>query len=90
MILTEVLTKELDNYVSSYKNEIKEAKEEWTEIVNDLYSKEIKEGLSQTRAIGIINEFIEDDSIIVGASGSLPGDLQRMWRPTKPETYHME
>ncbi|KYD17183.1 hypothetical protein B4168_1583 [Anoxybacillus flavithermus] len=46
--------------------------------------------LTQTGVIGVINELIDEDAIIVGASGSLPGDLQRMWVSRKPNTYHME
>lgn len=53
--------------------------------------KEFLDGcLTQTKALGILDEMLEDDAVIVGASGSLPGDLQRVWRPKKPETYHME
>ena len=33
---------------------------------------------------------IDPDAIIIGSSGSLPGDLQRMWESKKPNTYHME
>jgi len=46
--------------------------------------------LTQTRVLGILNEMLEDDAIVVGASGSLPGDMQRVWRAKKPNTYHME
>lgn len=46
--------------------------------------------LTQTAVIGQINQLIDEDAIIVGASGSLPGDLQRMWETRKPNTYHME
>ncbi|WP_105619276.1 3D-(3,5/4)-trihydroxycyclohexane-1,2-dione acylhydrolase (decyclizing) [Vallitalea okinawensis] len=46
--------------------------------------------LTQTRALGILDENLPEDGIIVGASGSLPGDLQRVWCPKKPNTYHME
>ncbi|PHD20173.1 3D-(3,5/4)-trihydroxycyclohexane-1,2-dione acylhydrolase (decyclizing) [Bacillus wiedmannii] len=46
--------------------------------------------LTQTAVIGQINTLLEEDAIIVGAAGSLPGDLQRMWKPRKPNTYHME
>ena len=28
--------------------------------------------------------------MVVAASGSLPGDLQRVWRPRAEDTYHME
>lgn len=46
--------------------------------------------LTQTEVIGQINELIEPDAIIIGSSGSLPGDLQRMWESKRPNTYHME
>ena len=46
--------------------------------------------LTQTRVLGILDQELEKDAIIVGASGSLPGDLQRVWRPKTPNTYHME
>ncbi|PHF15183.1 3D-(3,5/4)-trihydroxycyclohexane-1,2-dione acylhydrolase (decyclizing) [Bacillus wiedmannii] len=46
--------------------------------------------LTQTAVIGQINTLLDEDAIIVGAAGSLPGDLQRMWEPRKPNTYHME
>ncbi|MEK3888163.1 3D-(3,5/4)-trihydroxycyclohexane-1,2-dione acylhydrolase (decyclizing) [Bacillus sp. FSL K6-3431] len=46
--------------------------------------------LTQTGVIGKVNELLADDSVIVGSSGSLPGDLQRMWSSKKTNTYHME
>ncbi len=46
--------------------------------------------LTQTAAIGIIRDMIEDDAIVTGASGSLPGDLQRMWTTEVKDSYHME
>ncbi|PFY80023.1 3D-(3,5/4)-trihydroxycyclohexane-1,2-dione acylhydrolase (decyclizing) [Bacillus toyonensis] len=46
--------------------------------------------LTQTAVIGQLNTLLGEDSIIVGAAGSLPGDLQRMWAANKPNTYHME
>lgn len=46
--------------------------------------------LCQTTAIGIIRDSISPDAIIVGASGSLPGCLQRMWETNYPYSYNME
>lgn len=46
--------------------------------------------ICQTTAIAKIREIISDDAIIVGASGSLPGCLQRMWTTDTPYTYNME
>lgn len=46
--------------------------------------------LTQTAALSIIRNLIEPDAIVVGASGSLPGDLQRMWTTDAKDSYHME
>ncbi len=46
--------------------------------------------ITQTEALGIIREEIAKDAIIVGASGSLPGCLQRMWETDAKDSYHME
>lgn len=46
--------------------------------------------LTQTSALCIIRKHIDANAIIVGASGSLPGDLQRMWTTDVKDSYHME
>ena len=46
--------------------------------------------LTQTSAIALIRKTIDPDAIIVGASGSLPGDLQRMWTTDCRDSYQME
>lgn len=46
--------------------------------------------LTQTQVLGELDRMLADDAIVVGASGSLPGDLQRVWRPKEKNTYHME
>lgn len=46
--------------------------------------------LTQSRALGVLNEMLTDKDIIVAASGSLPGDLQRVWRAKGQNTYHVE
>ncbi|MFD0693711.1 3D-(3,5/4)-trihydroxycyclohexane-1,2-dione acylhydrolase (decyclizing) [Paenibacillus sp. GCM10027628] len=46
--------------------------------------------LTQTEVVAMVNQLIADDSIIIAAAGSLPGDLQRMWESRSPNTYHLE
>ncbi len=46
--------------------------------------------LPQTNAVIVINDTISSDSNVITSSGSLPGDLQRIWNPKKPNTYHAE
>ncbi|WP_219834537.1 3D-(3,5/4)-trihydroxycyclohexane-1,2-dione acylhydrolase (decyclizing) [Paenibacillus sp. R14(2021)] len=70
--------------------ELAARKAAWDAEVDRLYALESADGLTQTRALGVINDFISKDDVIVCAAGSLPGDLHRLWRPGKPQTYHME
>lgn len=100
-------------YVSSYKNEIKEAKLSWEKEMKRLssyaydnnfkplieagnegsieeFAKMYGTDITQTAAIAAIRENIDRNAIITGASGSLPGDLQRMWTTDEKDSYHME
>ncbi|WP_201006706.1 3D-(3,5/4)-trihydroxycyclohexane-1,2-dione acylhydrolase (decyclizing) [Pseudomonas cichorii] len=46
--------------------------------------------LTQSAVLGVLNHSLPEDAIIVAAAGSLPGDLQRAWRSTGVDTYHVE
>ena len=70
---------------------------DWTPIINDAnadsakrFAKDVKAGLCQTTVVGAINAWMADEDVAIGAAGSLPGDLQRMWRPRAQDTYNME
>jgi len=81
-----------ENYQTSqpYQKLITEYRKSWQKEVDRLYELTVPEGNCQTHILGVINEFITDDDIIVCAAGSLPGDLHRLWRSKKPKTYHLE
>ncbi len=52
-----------------------------------------REGLpTQTQVIGAINDAAGETGVVVGAAGSAPGDLHRLWRARDPEGkgYHVE
>ncbi len=46
--------------------------------------------ITQVSAIALIRDTIDADAIVVGASGSLPGDLQRMWTTDCKNSYQVE
>src|SRR5699024_9548672 len=46
--------------------------------------------ITQTAAVAKVRELIPADAICVGAAGSLPGDLQRMWTSDSRYSYNME
>lgn len=46
--------------------------------------------LTQSRVLGVLNQSLPKDAVIVAASGSLPGDLQRVWQSRGGNDYHVE
>ena len=45
---------------------------------------------AQTEILGALNETIGPDATVVQAAGSMPGDLQMLWRAEDPKQYHVE
>lgn len=54
------------------------------------YSAALQSCLTQTAVIGELNKMLCKNAVIIGAAGSLPGDLQRMWKAEEIGAYHME
>ena len=82
---------QLEEYQSTWGDRIENEKELWDDEVNRLYSQEIPHSLSQARVLGELNDrLLPQDAIVVSGSGSIPSDMQRVWRTRKKGTYHME
>ncbi|MFP4209635.1 MAG: 3D-(3,5/4)-trihydroxycyclohexane-1,2-dione acylhydrolase (decyclizing) [Alkalispirochaeta sp.] len=87
--LTAALVQE--GYRSGYTDEVESVGTAWNAEVDRLYATDDPAGLSQTRVLGELNEkLLRPGDVVVSASGSLPGDMQRVWRPRERDTYHME
>lgn len=84
------LTDAMRGYRTAYTGEIASAKAQWEAIVDDYVTREAPAGMTQTLALGEINRFMQAGDIAVGSAGSLPGDMQRLWRAGNRDTYHME
>lgn len=72
-------------------------KASWKPIINDAnaksankFAKDLDAGLTQVEVLYAINQMMGKDDVAVGASGSLPGDMQRMWQAKGRDTYNME
>ncbi|MDR1211234.1 MAG: 3D-(3,5/4)-trihydroxycyclohexane-1,2-dione acylhydrolase (decyclizing) [Spirochaetaceae bacterium] len=93
----EALCKALPGYKSGWDSKIKTVKDEWNREVDRLYASEASPGpdgkplLSQARVLGELNDkLLPKDAVIVSGSGSIPSDMQRVWRARVRGTYHME
>jgi 3D-(3,5/4)-trihydroxycyclohexane-1,2-dione acylhydrolase (decyclizing) len=75
---------------SAYQEKIQQYRHTWHAEVEKLYQLTSTAGNCQTQVLGILNQHIDENAIIVCAAGSLPGDLHRLWRCKHPKTYHLE
>jgi 3D-(3,5/4)-trihydroxycyclohexane-1,2-dione acylhydrolase (decyclizing) len=93
----EALSSAVSGYQSQWGGRIKAVRDEWKAEVDRLYHEDAAPGpdgkplLSQARALGELNDrLLPKDAIVVSGSGSIPSDMQRVWRVRTPGTYHME
>ena len=56
----------------------------------DRFAEDMQADLTQTAVLGAINFAIDPEDVAIGSSGSLPGDMQRMWCARGVDTYNME
>lgn len=54
------------------------------------FIKDVGSEFCQTTALGALNAMMDDNDSVIAAAGSLPGDMQRMWRARGADTYNME
>lgn len=69
---------------------VPEVRDHFTQEILNEYSDALGTELAQTTALIAINDSIPKDSIVITSSGSMPGDLQRLWHAEVPDTYHVE
>lgn len=62
----------------------------WEAEVDRIYAIRNTPLTSQGELIGAVNELSKPESIMVCASGSLPGDLHKLWRSRHPKNFHLE
>ena len=73
-----------------YEKEIITLKEAWDKEVDRIFDLNNEPQISQGEVIGIVSNFMEKEDTVVGAAGSLPGDMHKLWRTKNGSQYHME
>lgn len=82
---------QLSGYTSSWGQAIETERSLWKEEVDRLYQEVVPSSLSQARVLGELNDrLLPPSAIVVSGSGSIPSDMQRVWRTRVRGTYHME
>ena len=68
----------------------KELRSQWEELVEPCFQPHDQELPAQTEIFGALNELMGDTDIVINAAGSMPGDLQALWKARSPQQYHLE
>ena len=73
-----------------YSNKVSEFNRSWEAKVSEIYDYRHDNLLSQGEIIGAVNEFADDNDVVLCAAGSLPGDLHKLWRTKSSKSFHLE
>jgi 3D-(3,5/4)-trihydroxycyclohexane-1,2-dione acylhydrolase (decyclizing) len=75
-----------ERYVASYQ----EHRDVWNAEVDRAFHLGLAPLPAQTEVLGALYDVLDPRDVIVQAAGSLPGDLQLLWRATDPKAYNVE
>ncbi|GAA4102374.1 3D-(3,5/4)-trihydroxycyclohexane-1,2-dione acylhydrolase (decyclizing) [Actinomadura miaoliensis] len=64
--------------------------EDWRRTTEECYHRGHGPLPAQTEILGALNELADDRDVVINAAGSMPGDLQMLWRARDPKAYHVE
>ena len=75
---------------SEYRQAVVARTSAWSAEVDRLIAPRDVAPLAQAEVVGAVNQAANPADVVVGAAGSLPGDLHKLWRAQRPNTYHVE
>ena len=76
---------------SGYISKYTVAKEKWLKDLEKITAPSLMNSLpSDSQVIGAVNRSVPENTIVIGAAGSMPGELHKLWKVLDQNTYHME
>jgi 3D-(3,5/4)-trihydroxycyclohexane-1,2-dione acylhydrolase (decyclizing) len=74
----------------AYTSAHREHAERWNQVVDEAAHLGHQPLPAQTEVLGALNEVMDARDVVVQAAGSMPGDLQMLWRARDSKQYHVE
>lgn len=74
----------------AYRQEVIDLAADWQRVVDECYHRGHQPLPGQTEVFGVLNELMGPRDVLINAAGSMPGDLQCLWRASTPDQYHVE
>jgi len=88
--LTEALIEQNMIRHEGWVQEVHSASAEWDQLVTPSLVAPEAGLMSQAQALAIVNGAVHEDSIVVSAAGSLPGDVAKLWDTRGAKRTHLE
>ena len=73
----------------TYRQQCLQEIERWNAVYNTVTTPS-SELPTDAQVVAAVNDVMGDDAIVVCAAGGLPGELHRLWRPSRSDAYHLE
>nr|WP_137811946.1 3D-(3,5/4)-trihydroxycyclohexane-1,2-dione acylhydrolase (decyclizing) [Gandjariella thermophila] len=74
----------------AYRARTRELAETWRRTADECFHRGHGPLPAQTEILGALNELAGEHDVVINAAGSMPGDLQMLWRASDPKAYHVE
>ncbi|RRO14482.1 3D-(3,5/4)-trihydroxycyclohexane-1,2-dione acylhydrolase (decyclizing) [Saccharopolyspora rhizosphaerae] len=62
----------------------------WAEVVDSVTRGDGAQRPGQAEVIGALEEVLGERDVVINAAGSMPEDLNKLWRAEDPQQYHVE
>ncbi|WP_431875407.1 3D-(3,5/4)-trihydroxycyclohexane-1,2-dione acylhydrolase (decyclizing) [Amycolatopsis sacchari] len=75
---------------AAYRDRVRSLADEWQRTVDACFTAGHQPLPAQTEILGALNKALDDRDVVINAAGSMPGDLQMLWRARDPKAYNVE
>ncbi|HET6634999.1 MAG TPA: 3D-(3,5/4)-trihydroxycyclohexane-1,2-dione acylhydrolase (decyclizing) [Streptomyces sp.] len=75
---------------AGYAAEYAEGRDRWARTVEAAYAADPAARPTQTQVLGVLDEVVGEEDVVINAAGSMPGDLHKLWRARSRRQYHLE
>ncbi|WP_410608364.1 3D-(3,5/4)-trihydroxycyclohexane-1,2-dione acylhydrolase (decyclizing) [Amycolatopsis sp. lyj-109] len=74
----------------AYRTRARLLADDWRRTTDACFSLGHQPLPAQTEILGALHDVLDDRDVVINAAGSLPGDLQMLWRARDPKAYNVE
>ncbi len=73
-----------------YHDRVRALARDWARTTDSCFASDDRQPPAQTAVLGALNDTLGESDVVLNAAGSIPGDLQKLWRARDPWAYHVE